>query len=76
MREVVASGSKSLKMVNLTSKAKNVAELEVLLDQDSCQTQEEQYDERYFESNIRFHSFTINSLIFVTWSLNSTVKNI
>ena len=25
------------------------AELEVLLDQDSCQTQEEQYDGQYFE---------------------------
>ena len=36
------------------------AELEALLDQDPCQTQEE-YDEQYFEYNIRFRSFTINA---------------
>ena len=57
MREVV-SGFKSLGTVNLTSKTKNAAEgrkkyddaeLEALLDQHSCQTQEEQYDGQYFE---------------------------
>ena len=49
MREVVVSDFKSLRTVNLTSKTKNVAEgrvyegaeLETLLDQDSCQTLEE-----------------------------------
>ena len=30
-------------------KVYEVTELEVLLDQDSCQTQEEQYDGQYFE---------------------------
>ena len=33
------------------------AEFEALLDQDSCQTQEVQYDGQYFEQNIRFRSF-------------------
>jgi len=52
MREVVVSGFKSLRTVNLTSKTKNVAigrkcsedaELEALLDKDSCQTQKRTY---------------------------------
>ena len=37
------------------------AELEALLDQDSCQTQEEQYDGQYFKLSIRFCSFTLNA---------------
>jgi len=47
VREVVVSGFKSLRTVNLTSKTKNVAELyedtelEALLDEDWCQTQKE-----------------------------------
>jgi len=47
VREVVVSGFKNLRTVNLTSKTKNVAEvyedaeLEALLDEDSCQTQKE-----------------------------------
>ena len=58
MREVVVSGFKSLRTVNLTSKGKERsgrskvyedAELEALLDQDSCQMQEEKYDGQYFE---------------------------
>ena len=39
MKEVAVSGFKSLRTVNLTSKTKNVAELESKLDKDSCQTQ-------------------------------------
>ena len=47
MREVVVNGFKNLRTVNLTSKTKNVAEgrkyedaeLEALLNEDSCQTQ-------------------------------------
>ena len=35
--------------------------LEALLDQDSSQTQEEQYDEQYLKQNIRFRSFSINA---------------
>ena len=35
------------------------AELETLLDQDFCQTQEEKYDGQYSEQNIRFRSFII-----------------
>ena len=31
------------------AKVYKVAKLEALLDQDSCQTQEEQYDEQYFK---------------------------
>ena len=70
MIEVVVSGFKSFRMVNLTSKTNNVAEgpkvyedaeLEALLDQDTCQTEEEQYDGKCFEWNIRFRSFTINA---------------
>ena len=49
MREVVVSDFKNLRMVNLTSKTKKSgrpkmyedAELEALLDEDSCQTQKE-----------------------------------
>ena len=57
MREVVASGFKTLRTVHLTSKTKNIgrpevyedAEMEALLEKDSCQTQEEQNDGQYFE---------------------------
>ena len=58
VREVVVSGFKSLRTVNLTSKMSDCsgrpkvyeeAELEALLDRDSCQSQEEQYGRQYFE---------------------------
>ena len=37
------------------------AELEALLDQDSCQTQEDRYDKQYFEWNKIFRSVTTNA---------------
>ena len=55
MREVVVSGFKSLRTVNLEkersgrTKVCEDGELEALLDEDSCQMQEEQYNGQYFE---------------------------
>ena len=56
-------------------KVYEVAELEALLDQDSCQTQEEQYDGQYVEQNIRSRSFTINAQLLIKKTAKTYLYN-